>query len=113
MDPLPPDPQNPEPLSSREKRILAQIEGELAAADPELDTLSATVGHPRHTPAWRTDHVLQAAAVIVIAVAVLPGPWLITLLVFAVLAGPPIAAILTLRRRPGQDPPDPPKDRPT
>ncbi|MCW0212529.1 MAG: DUF3040 domain-containing protein [Pseudonocardia sp.] len=113
MDTLPPEPHDPEPLSSREKRILAQIEGELAAAAPELDTLSSTVGRSRRTPPWRTDHVLQAAAVVVIAIALLPGRWLLTLLVFAVLAGPPIAAILTARRRPDGHVPDSPTDPPT
>lgn len=90
-----PGPQDPEPLSVREKKILAQIEGALESADPGLVDLSTTVGRAQRPPAWRTDRVLQAVAVLVIAVTILPGQWVLVLIIVAVLAGPPLTLILT------------------
>lgn len=105
-----PGPQDPEPLSVREKKILAQIEGGLESSDPSLANLSTTVGRRQRPPVWRTDRVLQAMAVLVIVVTILPGPWLFVLIIIGILAGPPLTLILTARRDPEKDPRDPPPD---
>jgi hypothetical protein len=105
-----PGPQDPEPLSVREKKILAQIEGDLESADPGLVDLSTTVGRGQRPPVWRTDRVLQAVAVLVIALTILPRQWLLVLIIVGVLAGPPLTLILTARPNLGKDPRDPPPD---
>jgi len=91
--------------------ILSEIEGDLA--DPALTALSSNLGHRPSRSLWRNDHVLQAMAVLVIAIAILPTQWLFALVLIGVLVGPAMAMILTALHGTGprsEDPPQPERD---
>jgi Flp pilus assembly protein TadB len=70
-------PNEPAPLSPRERRVLAAIEDELRSAGTELDlpTTAATSGSVR---VWTADNYWAAAAaalLVLLVIAVLPPSW--------------------------------------
>jgi hypothetical protein len=99
MNTLPtPGPQDPAPLSGREKKILSQMERSLTSTDPDLVRLSTTVGRGPRSPGRSMNLTLQVIAILVIALAILPAQWLAVLAIIAVMPGLPLALILTVWR---------------
>lgn len=103
----PPDPDprsGARPLDRKEERTLAGLEGELRRSDPDLDSEMAaleTTGARRSS----VDRVLQAVAVGVIVLVLVPTEWVAGVLSFGLLLGIPIAmATIAVRaRREGTD----------
>lgn len=99
-----PGPEDPNPLSAREKKVLTQIEDDLVASAPELSALADSLGRgpPR---SWTTmDRVVRVGLAIVLVLAVVPAQWLPVLMVFGIMVGLPVAATLVGWWGPGEPP---------
>lgn len=106
--PEPRDPGHPDdggarerPLSGREEHALADLDARVSAEDPQLSARLA-----RTRPAL-LDGVssralnlsVQALVALVLAVAILPGPWVGALLMIVVIAGSAAASVYATRHR--------------
>ncbi|WP_224386217.1 DUF3040 domain-containing protein [Pseudonocardia sp. ICBG1293] len=76
------------PLDRDEELRLSGLEQELRRSDPELDT---ELGAPPRPAGGRADRILQAVAIAVIVLVVVPGEWVAGLLSFGLLLGIPAA----------------------
>lgn len=108
VTPLPPPPGTPDPeprphtvpLNRSEERRLSGLEHELRRSDPDLDAemsalTAATAG--RSGARGVTERVLQAVAIGVIVLALLPWQWLAVALWFGLLLGVPFAMVWAWR----------------
>jgi hypothetical protein len=99
-----PDPRHgARPLDRDEERALAGLEGELRRSDPDLDTGMTALETTEAQPAaghGSADRVLQAVAIGVIVLVLVPGEWLAGILSFGLLLGVPFAmAMIAARAR--------------
>ncbi|MEQ3554303.1 hypothetical protein WIS52_27880 [Pseudonocardia nematodicida] len=115
--PVPPPPQQPagggpepdpeprpsaEPLNRREEQSLSGLEDELRRSAPELETEMSSLEAARRT---RTDNdrlnrILQAFAITVIVLVLLPSDWVASILSFGLLLGIPLVmAFIAARAR--------------
>lgn len=92
------------PLNRAEERTLSGLEDDLRRSDPGLDTEmsalnTAGAGRGRDTLGRGTaDRVLQAVAIGVIVLALLPREWLAAVLSFGLLLGVPFAMAMVAAR---------------
>lgn len=100
--PMGPDPQVPEPrpLSEREERAFSELQARAVAEDPAL-----SLRMRRTSPSWRSqlsprayNAIVQIAVVYVLALVVLPGPWVGALLALGVMVVPTVIASWSIRR---------------
>ena len=93
----PPSPGEPQPLSARERKVLANIENDLCSGDPQLAALSNTVGADhRREPGF--NEFLQVVAIIAILALILPTAWTMILGLLLMMAGPPVLSMWATRR---------------
>ena len=119
--PLPPPPSQPaggrpdpeprpsaEPLNRAEERSLSDLEKELRSSDPDLESemssLESTGAGSGAADRAPLDRILQAVAIGVIVLVLVPNEWLAGLLSFGLLLGIPFAmAMIAVRaKREGQ-----------
>lgn len=94
-----PLPDEPRPLTDRERRILTEIGHELAQDAPKLaDALAAPPRPPRRRP--DLEDVAVAVVCLVIAWVVMPADWFAVVVPLAVMVAVPALASRSLRRRP-------------
>jgi Flp pilus assembly protein TadB len=92
--PSDPDPSEPQPLSEHEERALSDLEARTAADDPTLDARLArrtSAGFDRLS-VREYNALIQVGVVFVVAVAVLPRPWAVGLIVAGVMLVPAVIA---------------------
>lgn len=100
-----PDPRpSARPLDRAEERSLSGLEGELRRSDPDLESemssLESTAGGPGAAERAPIDRILQAVAVGVIVLVLVPNQWLAGLLSFGLLLGIPLAmAMIAVRAK--------------
>lgn len=117
--PLPPPPPPPQPaggapdpdprpaarpLDRAEERSLSGLEGELRRSDPDLESemssLESTAGGHGAVDRAPIDRILQAVAMGVIVLVLVPNQWLAGLLSFGLLLGIPLAmAMIAVRAK--------------
>ncbi|ANY08531.1 DUF3040 domain-containing protein [Pseudonocardia sp. HH130630-07] len=96
-----PDPRSgARPLDRAEERALSGLEGELRRSDPGLDSEMAVLEDSARSaaPGGSADRVLQAVAVAVIVLVLVPTDWLAGFLSFGLLLGVPAAMALIAAR---------------
>jgi hypothetical protein len=100
--PTGPDPQVPEPrpLSEREEQAFSELQARAVAEDPAL-----SLRLRRTSPSWRSqlsprayNAIVQIAVVYVLALVVLPGPWVGALLAVGFMFVPTAIAYWAIRR---------------
>jgi hypothetical protein len=92
----PPEPSRP--LTEREVAALARLAADARRDDPEwCDLLEAPPPRHRISPGVR-NLVVQVVVVVVLAVLLMPTPWLGVMLAALVLIGPLAAALWAIRR---------------
>jgi hypothetical protein len=80
-----PGPDEPRPLSDRERRELAEVERHLVTSEPRLATAFTRVQRGGPGTSSRLDRILQAAAVGIVLFLVLPDEWRAALTIASVL----------------------------
>ena len=79
------------PLDRDEELRLSGLEQELRRSDPELDTELTAPHRPARAAGGRADRILQAVAITVIVLVIVPSDWVAGLLSFGLLLGIPAA----------------------
>jgi len=86
------------PLNRDEQRCLADLESELRRSDPDLDSEMSSLARDEQ---FSLDRVLQAVAIAVIVLVLVPTEWLAGILSFGLLLGIPFAmAMIAARTKP-------------
>lgn len=86
-----PDPHpSARPLDRDEELRLSALEQELRRSDPRLDTELTAPHRPSRAAGGRVDRILQAVAITVIVLVLVPGDWIAGLLSFGLLLGIPV-----------------------
>ncbi|MFP5070440.1 DUF3040 domain-containing protein [Pseudonocardia nantongensis] len=92
------------PLNRSEERTLSGLENDLRRSDPGLDTEMSALNAAGAGSGWdalgrgTADRVLQAVAIGVIVLVLLPGEWLAAVLSFGLLLGVPFAMAMVAAR---------------
>lgn len=89
------------PLNRDEERSLADLEGELRRSDPDLESdMSSLEARRASQDHFSLDRVLQAVAIAVIVLVLVPADWLAGILSFGLLLGIPFAmAMIAVRAK--------------
>ena len=115
----PPEPDPGRPLTEQERRFLADIGSDLQKTDPRLGQRLSARGDG--STAVTLDRLVQAAAILVITLVLIPADWRGMVLVLVLMVGVPLIALLGLdpavrgwgrpaarnRRPPDSGPPSP------
>ncbi|MDN5913902.1 MAG: DUF3040 domain-containing protein [Pseudonocardia sp.] len=81
-------PDDAQPLSDHERRVIGDLESELAESAPDLtDAFTRADKTLARSAMSGADRVLQAVAVLVVLAVLLPSEWRTVLAVFGVLSG--------------------------
>lgn len=83
------------PLNRDEERSLADLEGELRRSDPDLESEMSSLARDER---FSLDRVLQAVAIAVIVLVLVPTDWLAGILSFGLLLGIPFAMAMIAAR---------------